>query len=204
MKQRCWSWEKGLFSFKCNRRIRTWNLKFQVLGNALRTSEFPFNKLFKNKTENNLSYLMDSISLFLLYIYCMLAIINMMRTYMTDSGRSPSGKCECIWVRKGRLLVQGTIPKWGWRQRRQPEIWNLEGLVIQWFSMWHPSMFYKWANGSPQTVPGAVGENRCRIDQFPGCWYLSRMLPGCRWDQVWIFALKYHVPFLNSHHNPMR
>lgn len=32
------------------------DLKFQVLGNALRALEFPSNKFFKNKTENNLYY----------------------------------------------------------------------------------------------------------------------------------------------------
>ena len=32
------------------------DLKFQVLGNALRALEFPSNKFFKNKTENTLYY----------------------------------------------------------------------------------------------------------------------------------------------------
>lgn len=57
------------------------DLKFQVLGNALRALEFPSNKFFKNKAENNLYYLMDKRHLFLLCIYCTLVFILMMMTY---------------------------------------------------------------------------------------------------------------------------
>lgn len=40
------------------------DLKFQVLGNALRALECPSNKFFNNKAENNLDYLMDSVTCF--------------------------------------------------------------------------------------------------------------------------------------------
>lgn len=71
------------------------DLKFQALGKALMVSEFPSNELLKNKTENNLSHLMDSIT----YFYLMLGIINMMMTYKMES--------------KDHLLESMSVFEWG-------------------------------------------------------------------------------------------
>lgn len=103
---RCWSWRKTCFLWTAIGE----RPQLPSSRRCLRALEFPFsNKLFKKKIENNLSLLMDSISL--LCVYCMLDIVNMMMTWwipedhflegmsVFESGKGGRSGRD-IWIRK--------------------------------------------------------------------------------------------------------
>lgn len=88
------------------------DLKFQVLGNALRALEFPSNKFFKNKAENNLYYLMDSITCF---YYVFIAHLSLF-SWWWRTRWIPENHLESIrvfrsgkggWIREWNLTEEG-------------------------------------------------------------------------------------------------